>query len=137
MKKVFEICGTGGVTVTWKVQEPVWLSEAVAVQVTSVLPTVNGELGAGVQLTDTGATPPVAVGSVKGTGTGEPLVDPTVIVAGHDTVGAAAAGGGSGGFGVGAVGESEPPQLTLMASANPTINPRTSRGRVRAFFLRK
>lgn len=117
-------CGMGGVTVTENEHDPVWVSDAVAVHCTVVVATLNGDPDAGVQLSVTGATPPVAVGTVYVTGTGPPLGEPVVIAAGQ-VIDGAPVGGGVGGVvgGVGVVGVDPPHAPTARAASSTAHRP--------------
>jgi hypothetical protein len=88
---------------------------SVAVHWTSVVPTGNSEPDVRVQLTWTGATPPVVLASENVTGTGLPFADVAVWLAGQAMVRAGGGGGviwGGvvvvGGPGVGDVGDEHP-----------------------------
>jgi hypothetical protein len=122
-KRVWRSRG-GARTTTWKLQLALWPRASVAWQVTALDPTANGP-GCAVQVTFTGATPPVVCAGLNVTFTGVPSVDSASTFAGHDTVSAGTGGGG------GAVGD-EPPQPAASAStaanAVSVRNPPATRG---------
>ena len=71
------------VTVTFKLQEAVCCLASRAVHTTLFEPTGKFDPLGGVQLTVSGAEPPVAVGLPKSTATGLPLSDSTLFAAGQ------------------------------------------------------
>jgi hypothetical protein len=119
--------GIAAVTVTVKTHEVVCAAASVAVHWTVVAPTANGEPDWRVQLTWTGATPPVADAAANVTGTAAPVVDVAVAPRGHAMVKAGRglspdgpAPGGPLTGGVGLVGVEQPAASSV---------PRTTRAR--------
>lgn len=122
-KLVFVSLGSGGVTSTGNEQDPACPFDAVAVHCTVVDPTAKLDPDAGVQLTLTGATPPVGVGTVNVTGTAAPLGDGVATGPGHVTEGADGLVGR-----VGDVGLDDPPHAPVTSAASSSV-PGTSRRR--------
>src|SRR3954468_6276471 len=112
-------------TTMLNVQRSVRWRESVAVHVTGVVPTGNGVLVAGVQLSVTGGEPPVTVAVPYATVAGWPFGDVTGGgAAGHEIRGASGVGS------PGAVGGFELPQPgNMMASVAATATIRNRRSR--------
>jgi hypothetical protein len=110
-------------TVTENVHAACWAAPSAAVQVTMVVPAGNDIPAGGVQVTLTGAVPPLVTGAAYVIATGWPPIELLSMPAGHER---ARPGGGGGG---GAVGD--PPQAAQSMNATDDHRARGVRQRCR------